>query len=336
MADKPDKGEGLILGLASSEDFGAMLRGAGVALSLQDADLRYLGAVNPTFLFADVAFIGRSDGEIFPAAASEMLIACKRRVAETGAGESLDIPLMRDGSTRWYRLWLEPISANGSGRGILCTSIEVTTEKTAAEDLRLALLELAHRSKNLLAVVLSIARQSAEESQTLRQFGDRFVGRIQSLALAHDALTDENWRGATVFNLVRSQVSAFIGTAAAQSTVRGHNAYLKPNAVQYVGLALHELVAVSAVSGALSVPDGQVEVATALAPAGAGQEEGLDLVLTWTETGLPPARKDKSLFGHALLERIVPAALGGRASLTLPRSDTLVYRLSIPPSQYFD
>ena len=44
-------------------------------------------------------------------------------------------------------------------------------------------------------------------------------------------LTDESWRGATVFNLVRSQLSAFSGTAVEQSTISGHNAYLKPNAV---------------------------------------------------------------------------------------------------------
>ena len=208
----------------------------------------------------------------------------------------------------------------------------MTAEKTAEEDLRLALLELAHRSKNLLAVVLSIARQSAEESQNLRQFGDRFVGRIQSLALAHDVLTDESWRGATVFSLVRSQLAAFSGTAAARSTISGHNAYLRPNAVQYVGLALHELIAISVVSGALSVADGRIEVVTALVP---DDDAGSGLRLTWQESGMPAARGEKSLFGHALLERIVPAALSGKASLTAPAANTLAYELRIPSSQFF-
>src|SRR5579862_8879644 len=224
MAETAEKSKDLILGLASSEDFGAVLRGAHVMLSSQDADLKYLGAVNPTVLFdRDAVFLGHSDSELFPAAASEQLTVCKRRVAASGTGESLDIPLTRDGRTQWFRLWIEPASLNGSGHGVVCSSIDVTAEKTAQEDLRLALLELAHRSKNLLAVVLSIARQSAEESQTLRQFSDRFVGRIQSLALAHDVLTDESWRGATVFSLVRSQLAAFSGTAMAQSTISGHN-----------------------------------------------------------------------------------------------------------------
>jgi len=336
MAEKAEKGREPVPGLAAPEDFGAVLRGAHVTLSSQDADLKYVGAFNPAFLFdGNTPFLGHSDEELFPATASDKLTATKRRVAASGIGESIDIRVVREGTTRWFRVWIEPTAENGGDRGVLCTSIEVTAEKTAEEDLRLALLELAHRSKNLLAVVLSIARQSAEESQTLRQFGDRFVGRIQSLALAHDVLTDESWRGATVFSLVRSQLSAFSGTAAAaQSTITGHNAYLKPNAVQYVGLALHELIAMSVVSGALSVPGGRIEVSSLLAPAVHG-EDGSTLLLTWRETGLPAAHGDKSLFGHALLERIVPAALSGKASLTASAPNTLAYELRIPSSQFF-
>src|SRR5690606_11777283 len=115
--------------------------------------------------------------------------------------------------------------------------------KVAEEHLRLALLELAHRSKNLLAVVLSLARQSADDSRDLDDFRGRFLGRIRALALAHDILTEEAWRGATVFSLVRGQLAAFGDEARERSRIDGHNAFLKPNAVQYVGLALHELIA---------------------------------------------------------------------------------------------
>jgi two-component sensor histidine kinase len=334
MVEKAEKGRELVLGIASPDDFGAALRAARIMLSAQDADLNYTAALNPSFLFdADAVFLGRRDVDLLPAAASEKLTQCKQRVAASGKGESLDIALSREERTRWFRLFVEPLSRNGQGHGVLSTCIEVTEEKAAEEHLRLALLELAHRSKNLLAVVLSIARQSADESQTLGQFGTRFVGRIQSLALAHDVLTDESWRGATVFNLVRSQLSAFSGNAAAQSTIAGHNAYLKPNAVQYVGLALHELIALSVVSGALSVPDGHIDVTSALVPVEG--EASADLLLMWRETGSSVSGGEKSLFGHALLERIVPAALSGKASLATPAPNTLHYELRIPSSQYF-
>jgi two-component sensor histidine kinase len=334
MVENAGKSTERILGLASPDDFSAGLSAAGIMLSSQDADLRYTAALNASFVFAkDAPFVGLSDGELLPAAASEKLVACKQRVTESGKGESVDIALSRDDRTQWFRFFVEPLVPNGEAAGVFSTCIEVTDEKSAEEHLRLALLELAHRSKNLLAVVLSIARQSADESQTLNQFGNRFVGRIQSLALAHDVLTDESWRGATVFNLVRSQLSAFSGNAAAQSTISGHNAYLKPNAVQYVGLALHELIALSVVSGALSVLDGHIDFTSALIPA--TPEGGTGLVLTWRETGSAVVSGEKSLFGHALLERIVPAALSGKASLTTPAPNTLEYELRIPNSQYF-
>jgi two-component sensor histidine kinase len=334
MVEKAEQGKELVLGLASPDDFGAALRAARIMLSSQDADLKYTAALNPSFLFEkDAAFLGQVDSDLFPAAASEKLTACKQRVAASGEGERVDIALVRTDETRWFRVWVEPSSANGKGPGVLSTCIEVTSEKAAEEHLRLALLELAHRSKNLLAVVLSIARQSADESQTLNQFGNRFVGRVQSLALAHDVLTDESWRGATVFNLVRSQLSAFSGTAIEQSTIAGDNAYLKPNAVQYVGLALHELIALSVVSGALSVRDGHIDFTSAFVPVEG--EERPNLLLTWRETGSALGAGEKSLFGHALLERIVPAALSGKASLTVPAPNTLSYELRIPSSQYF-
>jgi two-component sensor histidine kinase len=332
MVEMAEKGGQLVLGLASADAFTAVLRGARIMLAAQDADLNYVGALNSAFLFdGETALIGRSDRDLLPAATSDNLTACKRRVAASGTGESIDVSLTRDGRTQWFRLWVEPVSTGGDG--VISSCLEVTAEKTAEEHLRLALLELAHRSKNLLAVVLSIARQSADESQNLAQFGSRFVGRIQSLALAHDVLTDESWRGATIFSLVRSQLSAFSGTAAAQSTITGHNAYLKPNAVQYVGLALHELIAISVLSGALSVPDGRIDVASGLVPA--ESESGSDLVITWRETNLPKPTGEKSLFGHALLERIVPAALSGKASLVGPTANALTYELRIPSSQFF-
>jgi two-component sensor histidine kinase len=198
--------------------------------------------------------------------------------------------------------------------------------------LRLALLELAHRSKNLLAVVLSIARQSTDDSDTLAQFASRFVGRIRALALAHDVLTDESWRGATVFSLVRSQLSAFSEHAAQQSAISGHNAYLKPNAVQYVGLALHELIAQSVISGALATPDGRIRVESALAPAEDGEPPSLRL--SWNETAATDVTADESVFGHALLTQIVPAALGSTATLATDHS-TVNYTLLIPSAQFF-
>ena len=328
-----DTKQSSVWNLASEDEVATALRGLGVAVSTQDAELKYTGGINVPLSAEAREVVGLSDDELYPEARRD-LQECKERVRTSGKAESVDIPLRRGSDTDWHRVWIEPMRYNGSAGGLFCASVAITDLKSTEELLRLALLELAHRSKNLLAVVLSIARQSADESRTLPDFSQRFVGRVRSLSLAHDVLTDESWRGATVFSLVRSQLSAFSETAVAQSTIDGHNVYLKPNAVQYVGLALHELIAMSLISGALSLPEGRLVVSSDLAP-GADGSSG-DLVLSWHESGMLPGRKlEKSRFGDALLDQIVPAALGGKAEFEAPDDGALTYRLTIPASQFF-
>jgi len=328
-----DKSEPKIWGLATESDIGTVFREAEIAITCQDAALVYTAALNPFVALPEgESLVGRSDEHVFNGAASG-LIASKRRVAETGRGELVDLAYDSAGSERWYRIRLEPVDLNGDGRGILAASVDITGQKTAEEHLRLALLELAHRSKNLLAVVLSLARQSADDSRDLDDFRTRFVGRIRALALAHDILTEEAWRGATVFSLIREQLGAFSESARDQSEITGHNAFLKPNAVQYVGLALHELIAHSLLSGALARADGGVEVDSRVETSGEGTPM---LAIVWRERVSEPVIRDMATeFGEALLTTIVPAALGGSAELEQGEDGAFLYALRIPSSQFF-
>jgi two-component sensor histidine kinase len=327
------KKEPTVWEFASADEILAAFRGARIALSTQDPSFKYTSGVNVPFADETAGLSGLGDEDLYPAAGND-LRSLKERVFSSAKPESADVMLRRNGESGWYRIWAEPLQGSAEGKGIITAVVDIGGQKAAEENLRLALLELAHRSKNLLAVVLAIARQSEEESMTLSQFSLRFVGRIRSLALAHDVLTDESWRGATVFSLVRSQLSAFSENAATQSTVEGHNAYLKPNAVQYVGLALHELIAMSVLSGALSAPSGRLAVTSTLVPTESG--EGSDLLLRWHEMHIPlEAPADKSRFGHALLEKIVPAALGGSALIEDSDRQDFSYALRIPKTQFF-
>jgi PAS domain S-box-containing protein len=328
----PEKSEPDTWGLATASQIDAAFRAARIAITTQDAELRYVAAINPICGQGIDSVVGLTEEELLLDGPTRDISDCKKRVIANGDNQSLDFKLRREGEAEWYRLFVGPLLEGGKTGGVIAAAIDITELKSAEEHLRLALLELAHRSKNLLAVVLSIARQSIDDSDTLAQFSSRFMGRVRSLALAHDVLTDERWRGATLFELIRSQLSG-LGEAAVQSRVEGHNAYLRPNAVQYVGLALHELVAQSMLNGALSQPDGRVSCASAMVESAGG--EGLDLLLRWEETGrAQPARKDASKFGHALLEQIVPAALGGSATLSRGEQG-VAYELRIPSSQYF-
>jgi len=170
---------------------------------------------------------------------------------------------------------------------------------------RLIMRELSHRSKNLLAIVLAIARQTARHTASFDDFEARFNSRIQALADAHDLLIEQQWSGAILHDLVNAQLSAF---GIDKVTCRGEPIMLRTEAVQNVALALHELATNASKHGAISVPAGKVEIEWAIEPGESGERS---LRLTWREVGGPPVKEPAQKgFGCFVLERVTVNALG--------------------------
>ena len=95
--------------------------------------------------------------------------------------------------------------------------------------------------------------------------------------------------------------------------MEGENGFLRPNAAQYVGLALHELATNAIKYGALSCPEGHVNVQW-------GVEQGM-LHLDWEESGGPPvAPPTQRGFGSRLLEELIVCDLGGDTKLNYDAS----------------
>jgi two-component sensor histidine kinase len=170
---------------------------------------------------------------------------------------------------------------------------------------RLIMRELSHRSKNLLAIVLAIARQTSRHTTSFSDFESRFNSRIQALADAHDLLVEQQWSGAPIDDLVKAQLAAF---GVEKVTCRGERILLKAEAVQNVALALHELATNASKYGALSVPAGKVNIDWVREPAESGER---NLRLTWRESGGPPVTAPSQKgFGCFVLERVTVNALG--------------------------
>jgi two-component sensor histidine kinase len=183
---------------------------------------------------------------------------------------------------------------------------------------RLIMRELSHRSKNLLAIVLAIARQTSRYTHSFADFETRFNSRLQALADAHDLLVEQQWGGAALDDLVRAQLSAF---GMEKVTCHGDPVILRAEAVQNVALALHELATNASKYGSLSVPNGKVDISWAFETGDGGERV---LRLAWRESGgpkaSPPAQKG---FGCFVLERVTINALGS-GGLEF-RSDGLVW-----------
>lgn len=295
---------------------------AGIIVFHQGDDLRVSWARNVPPGWSGGDIIGRTDHEFLPAAA-EKLVERKRLVLASGVSETMEF---RDGSgdaARWYDVWIDADpGADGEIGGVVTTMVEVTERKRREQTLRTLLREVSHRSKNLLAIIQSIATQTGRHAATVEAFLNRFRGRLQSLASSQDLVTSSNWRGAMLSELVEGQLARYRADGDEGVVFNGDDVHLDPNAAMHIGLALHELVVNSMSHGALSRPGGRAEVVSRV-------DDGGGLVLQWLEDTEADGLGGPKRFGSAALERVVPRSLDGSAALSV-ENGRLVYRLEIP------
>jgi two-component sensor histidine kinase len=186
--------------------------------------------------------------------------------------------------------------------------------------------EISHRSKNLLAIIQAMARQTARHAGSIDDFLNQFNARVQALARSHDLLVQQNWHGAGLHDLLRSQLSPYVDTELSPVTIEGPAVLLKPETAQNLGLALHELAANASKYGALSVPSGRIVVRWAEVSDGKG--DGVEL--TWSESGGPtvgvPAKRG---FGSMLIQQNLARSLESEVELKF-ENDGVSCRIMIP------
>jgi two-component sensor histidine kinase len=231
---------------------------------------------------------------------------------------------------RWHDLHIEPLrNEAGDIVGLTCASIDVTERKEGEAHLRLLLRELTHRSKNLLAVIQAMARQTARHAGSIDGFLKQFSARLQALAASHDLLVREGWYGASLGELIRSQLAGYIERDAGQVAIEGPAVALKPQAAQNLGLALHELAVNAEKFGALSVSSGRVSITW-------GQRESADgnaLELDWREHLGPKVKvRHKKGFGSMVIEGNLARALDAEVTIDFD-PDGLRCHIVIPASQ---
>lgn len=305
----------------------AALVGSRISVAAFDREGRVSWIFNsPAEFSGDI--VGKLDREAFPARTAAKLAAAKESVLAGGEAQQFEIELSGDRGPRWFNVSVRPHFERGTLIGTVAAFVDVTESKVQEEHLRIVLRELAHRSKNLLSVIQGIARQTAESASSTQQFLSRFNGRIFSLSRAHDVLTDADWRGARIFDLVQSQMALYAEDRLPSVVMEGDNAFLRPNAAQYVGLALHELTTNAVKYGALSRDDGVIVVRFGKSPRDAGLYR-----FSWKETSSAETREpDGRSFGMLMLTEVVPTSVSGAAVLSFPSSG-LTYDLDIPKTQ---
>jgi two-component sensor histidine kinase len=194
----------------------------------------------------------------------------------------------------------------------LALSADVAARNRHEAQVDLVMRELSHRSKNLLAVVQSIAHQVMRQTPDFETFEAAFSARLTAFAGTHDLLVAGGWSGVDIRDLVRAQLLPFLATDENRIIVEGPELVLNPKAAEQLGLALHELATNAAKYGALSTPIGTVHVRWEIEP------KDSVLRFAWEESGgRPVTAVGRDGFGHLVLAKAVPTSLDGRASLQI-------------------
>jgi len=234
----------------------------------------------------------------------------------------------KDGHRLDFSLSTAPIR-DDSGRVVAISTIyrDVEPLMRAAEHIEFLLREVNHRSKNMLAVVQAVARQTARLAATPDLFIEGFMARLAAIASSHDLLVSRDWRGVQIGDLTKSQFSDLDEEARERISISGDYVEINPRAAEAYGLALHELSTNAVKYGALSGQSGAVALCFRLDPA------TNIYTLTWRERGGPAVvAPPRAGFGSTVLTRMAPMAIQGESELDYA-PEGLAYRLSAPLAQ---
>ena len=201
-------------------------------------------------------------------------------------------------------------SPAGVVEGTLVTFVEVTS-LVRVESQQLLIDELNHRVKNMLAVVLSLATQSANGAVSLDSFQVAFRGRLEALSSTYGLLSQGGWISVELADIVREELRPFLAVDGLNVVLQGPSLALNTNAALVLGMVVHELATNAVKYGALSGPGGRVDIVWDCV---AGR-----FTLDWNESGGPaPAASACKGFGTTLIGRSIEHELEGQVSFRFP------------------
>ena len=282
--------------------FDAAMSAIADAFYAVDADWRVVvfnAAAEHYFGFPASEVLQRNLWEIFPQGRGRPYEEMCRKAKEEGSRSTLVMPsALRPG--RSVEITFAPWDEG------MCVAITDITDRMSKEaQVSQLMREVNHRSKNLLAVVQAVARQTAAKSP--KDFVSSFEQRLLALAKAQDLLIKGEWRHVAFEDLVRAELGHFAALIGRRIILTGPDLAVTPAAAQSFGMAFHELATNAAKYGALSNDVGAVTITWRLDGEGAEQR----LTIEWREVGGPTVSPPVSKgFGSTVIGPMVRSGLG--------------------------
>jgi PAS domain S-box-containing protein len=238
----------------------------------------------------------------------------------------------KDGSLVDVGLSISPIrNAAGQVVGASTVARDITERRQAQEQQRLLLWEMDHRIKNLFTVASSVVALSARSVDTAAELATVVQERLSALARAHAltlSIAPESDRTADQSTTLHALIEAIIAPhddgsgGRPRLTVKGPDVPITGRMITSFALLLHEFATNASKYGALSTPEGHIEVDCA--------EQGDAFLLRWAERNGPPIQDQPTSegFGSLLARLTVTNQLGGELSRDW-RPEGLTIRLSV-------
>lgn len=222
-----------------------------------------------------------------------------------------------DGEHRWHQTRARPLTpADGANGEWVGTMTDIHDLRGLQDRQQVLMAELQHRTRNLLAVVQSIARQTLRTSASMSAFGSEFESRLRALSRVQGLLSRIDDQDIDLRTLVEVELFAHGdgGVASGKVEIEGPPIALPATSAQALGLAVHELATNAVKYGALAQPAGKLKITWNLEADGAERR----VMFEWSESGVRmpegglPKRKG---YGSELIERALPYQLQAKTDL---------------------
>lgn len=194
--------------------------------------------------------------------------------------------------------------------------------QTAERDVRFLMRELAHRSKNQMAVISAMAKQTARGATDVPRYVEGLERRIMGLARSTDLLLAHGRAGVSLRELVDLHLAPFRPQEPERVKIDGADLRINPQGAQILGMAVHELAVNATQYGAFADEKGQLTLAW--------KETDDQLAMRWRETlSRPLQASERAGFGTTVLRSMVGGALGAKVERH-EHADGVEWTIDIP------
>jgi PAS domain S-box-containing protein len=263
-----------------------------------DEELRIIlfnPAAEQTFGYSAEEILGKQLSLLFPESFQAREMQNLHELFQAGdlnrRSESL-VAVRRNGEEFPIEASISQVNVGGERVGTIILR-DITERRTNEEARALLAREVDHRAKNALAVAQALV--GLTKADTVETFAEAIRGRIESLGRAHSLLSQSQWRGAPLDQLIRDEIRPY--SKEGQLLLNGPKFTCSAGAVQSLSLLFHELATNAVKYGALGSDGGHVTIDW--------RSDGDTMLIRWKEQGgprvTPPKREG---FGTKLLNQV--------------------------------